>query len=115
MRRAAFKSCCNKAISDGVSIRGVFEVASFRPGKLVEAKSEVLPPPLLEFLSMLESDEIVRCRMVRGIFASAFFFVSACSAISLGQRVPEQGNSSRFEPGSHTNSFDCNAGTGKYL
>jgi hypothetical protein len=53
--------------------------------------------------------------MVRVIFASAFFFVSACSAITLGQRVPEQGNSSRFEPGSRTNSFDCNAGTGKYL
>ena len=47
--------------------------------------------------------------------ASAFFFVSACSAITLGQRVPEHGNSSRFEPGSRTNSFDCNAGTGKYL
>ena len=43
VRRAAFKSCCNKAISDGVSIRGVFEVASFRPGKFVEAKSVVLP------------------------------------------------------------------------
>jgi hypothetical protein len=55
VRRAAFKSCCNKAISDGVSIRGVFEVASFRPGKFVEAKSEGLPPPLLEFLSMLVS------------------------------------------------------------
>jgi hypothetical protein len=26
---AAFKSCRNKSISDGVSIRGVFEVASF--------------------------------------------------------------------------------------
>jgi hypothetical protein len=35
---AAFKSCRNKPTSDGVSIRGVFEVASFRPGKAVEAK-----------------------------------------------------------------------------
>jgi hypothetical protein len=49
VRRAAFKSCCNNAISDGVSIRGVFEVASFRPGKFVEAKSEVLPPPPFKF------------------------------------------------------------------
>jgi hypothetical protein len=50
---AAFKSCCNKAISDEVSIRGVFEIASFRPGKFIEP--EVLSPPLLEFLSMLVS------------------------------------------------------------
>jgi hypothetical protein len=53
--RAALKSCCNKAISDGVSIRGVFEVASFRPGKLGESEPESLPPPVFEFLSMLVS------------------------------------------------------------
>jgi hypothetical protein len=52
---AAFKSCGNKAISDDVSIRGVFEVASFRPGKFVKAKSEVLAPPPFQFLSMLVS------------------------------------------------------------
>jgi hypothetical protein len=57
---------------------------------------------------------IVRCRMVKTIFASAFFFLSACSAITFGPRVPQQGNSSRFEAGSRTNSFDCNAGPGKY-
>jgi hypothetical protein len=55
VRRAALKSCCNKAISDGVSIRGVFEVASFRPGEFVEAKSEVLSPRTFKFLSMLVS------------------------------------------------------------
>jgi hypothetical protein len=58
---------------------------------------------------------IVRCRMVKIVFASAFFFLSACSAITFGPRVPQQANSSRFEPGSRTNSFDCNAGPGKYL
>ncbi len=52
--------------------------------------------------------------MEKLIFASAFFFLSACSAITLGHRVPEQGNSSRFEAGSRKNSFDCNAGPGKY-
>jgi hypothetical protein len=52
--------------------------------------------------------------MVKLIFASAFFFLSACSAITLGHGVPEQGNTSRFEAGSRTNSFDCNAGPGKY-
>jgi hypothetical protein len=57
---------------------------------------------------------IVRCHIVKLIFASALFCLSACSAITLGQRVPEQGNSSRFEAGSRTNSFDCNAGPGKY-
>jgi uncharacterized protein (DUF433 family) len=36
-----------------VSIRGVFEVTSFRPGKFVEPESEVLPPPLFKFRSML--------------------------------------------------------------
>ena len=53
--RAALKSCCNKAISDGVSIRGVFEGASFRPGKLGESEPEFLPPPVFELLSMLVS------------------------------------------------------------
>jgi hypothetical protein len=57
---------------------------------------------------------IARSRMVKLVFASAFFFLSACSGITLGQRIPEQGNSSRFEAGSRTNSFDCNAGPGKY-
>ena len=50
--RAAFKSCRNKSISDGVSIRGVFEVESFRPGKAVVAESECLPPPSFKVLSM---------------------------------------------------------------
>ena len=57
---------------------------------------------------------IVRCRIVKLTFASAFIFLSACSAITIGQRVPEQGKSSRFEAGSRTNSFDCNPGPGKY-
>jgi hypothetical protein len=57
---------------------------------------------------------IVRCRIVRLTCASALFYLSACSANTLGQRVPEQGNSSRFAAGSRTNSFDCNAGPGKY-
>jgi len=57
---------------------------------------------------------IVGYRMVKSIFASTFFFLSACSAITFGPRVPQLGNPSRFEPGSRTNSFDCNAGPGKY-
>jgi hypothetical protein len=57
---------------------------------------------------------IVRGRMVKIIFACAFFFLSACSAVTLGQRAPQQGNSSRLEAGSRTNSFDCNPGPGKY-
>ena len=52
---AAFKSCRNKSISDGVSIRGIFEVTSFRPGKAVEAEFECLPPPVFKVLSMLLS------------------------------------------------------------
>ena len=60
------------------------------------------------------ADFILRCRIAKVIFASAFLCLSACSASNLGQRVPEQGNSSRFEAGSRTNSFDCNAGPGKY-
>ena len=56
---AAFKSCRNNSISDGVSIRGVFEVVSFRPGKAIvvvaEAEAECLSPPLFEVLSMLLS------------------------------------------------------------
>ena len=52
---AAFKSCRNKSISDGVSIRGVFEVTSFRPGKAVVAEPECFPPPVFEVLSMLLS------------------------------------------------------------
>ena len=57
---------------------------------------------------------IVKSRIVERIFVSALFCLSACSANTLGQRVPEQGKSSRFEAGSRTNSFDCNAGPGKY-
>jgi len=57
---------------------------------------------------------IARCIIVKLIFVSACVFLSACSAITVGQRAPEQGNSSRFEAGSRTNSFDCNAGPGKY-
>src|SRR5207244_1056792 len=53
--RAAFKSCCNKAISNGLSIRGVFEVASFRPGKAVEAKPEPFSPPIFEVSPMLST------------------------------------------------------------
>src|SRR5438874_6187218 len=53
--RAAFKSCCNKAISNGLSIRGVFEVASFRPGRAVEAKPEPFSPPIFEVSPMLVS------------------------------------------------------------
>jgi hypothetical protein len=52
---AAFKSCRNKSISDDVSIRGVFEVASFWPGKAVVAEPECLSPTLFEVLSMLLS------------------------------------------------------------
>lgn len=47
----AFKSCRNKSISDGVSIRGVFEVASFRPGKALAA--ELFSPSVFELSSML--------------------------------------------------------------
>src|SRR5205807_5878327 len=53
--RAAFKSCCNKAISNGLSIRGVFEVARFRPGKAVEATPEPFAPPIFEGAPMLVS------------------------------------------------------------
>jgi len=59
--RAALKSCCNKAISDGVSIRGIFEVASFRPGKLGESEPESLAPPVFEVLSMLVSQCLNFC------------------------------------------------------
>jgi hypothetical protein len=38
--RAAFKSCLSKSISDGVSLRGLLEVTSFRPGKSIEVESE---------------------------------------------------------------------------
>jgi hypothetical protein len=54
------------------------------------------------------------CRILNLIFASTFLFLSACSATTLNQRVPAHGNSSRFEAGSRTNSFDCNADPGKY-
>lgn len=52
---AAFKSCRNNSISGSVSIRGVFEVVSFRPGKAVVAEAECLSPLLFEVLSMLLS------------------------------------------------------------
>jgi hypothetical protein len=57
---------------------------------------------------------IVRCRMVKLIFTSAFFFLSACSVTTPAQRVAAHGYSSRFEPGSRTNSFDCDAEIGRY-
>jgi hypothetical protein len=41
--KAAFKSSRNRSISNGLSIRGLFEVASFLPGKSVEAEP-LLPP-----------------------------------------------------------------------
>src|ERR1700737_268561 len=53
--RAAFKSCLNKSISNGLSIRGVFEVASFRPGKAVAAEPEPFSPPVFESSPMLAS------------------------------------------------------------
>jgi hypothetical protein len=53
--RAAFRSCCNNSISNGLSIRGFFEVTSFRPGKAVEAESELFPPPVFEVSPMLVS------------------------------------------------------------
>src|SRR5262249_15346521 len=43
--RTAFKSCRNKSISNGLSIRGLFEVASLRPGKAFEAEPELFSPP----------------------------------------------------------------------
>ena len=49
---ACFKSCRSNSTSDGVSIRGVFEVTSFRPGKFVEPVSDFLSPPVFKFLSM---------------------------------------------------------------
>jgi hypothetical protein len=52
--------------------------------------------------------------MVKLIFTSAFFFLSACSVTNPAQRVAEHGYSSRFEPGSRTNSFDCDTGAGRY-
>ena len=52
---AARKSCRSNSTSDGVSIRGVFEVASFRPGKAVEAEPEALPPPLFKLCAMFRS------------------------------------------------------------
>jgi hypothetical protein len=51
--RAAFKSCLNKSISNGLSIRGLFEVASFRPGKAVEAGP--YSPPVFEVSPVLIS------------------------------------------------------------
>jgi integrase-like protein len=45
----------NRSISNGLSIRGVFEVASFRPGKAVEAEPESLSPPVFEISPMLTS------------------------------------------------------------
>lgn len=52
---AARRSCRSNSTSDGVSIRGVFEVASFRPGKAIDAEPEVLPPPLFELCAMFRS------------------------------------------------------------
>ena len=52
---AARRSCRSNSTSDGVSIRGVFEVASFRPGKAIEAEPEALSPPLFELCAMFRS------------------------------------------------------------
>ena len=52
---AARRSCRSNSTSDGVSIRGVFEVASFRPGKAIEAESDALPPSLFKSRAMFRS------------------------------------------------------------
>jgi hypothetical protein len=44
------QSCRNESISNGLSIRGLFEVAIFRPGKAVEAEPEFFSPPVFERL-----------------------------------------------------------------
>jgi hypothetical protein len=53
LARAAFKSCLNKSISDGVSIRGIGDVASSRPGKALAV--ELLSPPIFELSPKLIS------------------------------------------------------------
>ena len=65
MYRAAI-SCLlflNNAISDLVSIRGTFEVASFRLSKAVEAVTESVSPPVFKCLPMFRP----QCReLLRG-------------------------------------------------
>jgi hypothetical protein len=63
--RAAFKSCLNKSISKGLSIRGVFEVASFRPGKAVEVEAEPEPfSPLVFEVSPMFASQSFNLRAV---------------------------------------------------
>ena len=49
-------SCRSNTISDAVSIRGAFEVASFGLCKAVEAVAELFLPPVFKFVAMFISD-----------------------------------------------------------
>jgi hypothetical protein len=57
---------------------------------------------------------IARCRMVNLIVGSTILFLNACLVTASGQRGTEPGDSSRFQPGSRTNSFDCETASGRY-
>ena len=76
---AAFKSCCNNSISNGSSIRGFFEVTSFRPGKAFEAEPELFSPPVFEVSPMFNSQGANQ-RFVRGKIGGVWFPVKTVAA-----------------------------------
>ncbi len=63
--------CRNNSISDGVSIRGAFEVASFRLSKAVEGVTEPGLPPNFKLFAMFAPEKIDLnrgCSKDRGIW-----------------------------------------------
>ena len=56
-------SCRNNTISDAVSIRGAFEVASFGLSEAVEAVAELFLPPVFKFVAMFFSDRLNQRRL----------------------------------------------------
>jgi len=58
--KTAFKSCLSKSISNGFSIRGLFEMASFRPGNSVATEPEHLSSPVFEVYHSVSESEFLR-------------------------------------------------------
>lgn len=61
---AARKSCRSNSTSDGVSIRDVLEISSFRPGRVFKSEPEVLPPPHLNTVHHRTRSDFTRERSV---------------------------------------------------